>query len=200
MRRPYHGDGLPAGRGVALPVSSGRQPLSLVAVCRTRGTPRGSPAEAGGVNHSQIRSARPRTGTTELVLVSDARRLMLSFRTILRVGKVTTLHRWLARAHATNIPALHRFVRTLRRDLPAVEGAVREAWSNGPVEGHQSPENAAAADVRARRCRTLAHSPVARAVGEPLATTIVLSLKSVGNRTTWAFDHRCHHAEIAGKC
>ena len=32
--------------------------------------------------------------------------------------------------------ALQRFVRTLRRDLSAVEGAVRERWSNGPVEGH----------------------------------------------------------------
>jgi transposase len=64
------------------------------------------------------------------------RRLVLSFRTILRAGKVTTLHRWLARAHTTNIVALQCFVRTLRRDLSAVEGAVRERWSNGPVEGH----------------------------------------------------------------
>ena len=30
----------------------------------------------------------------------------------------------------------NRFVRTLRQDLSAVEGAVRERWSNGPVEGH----------------------------------------------------------------
>jgi hypothetical protein len=35
-------------------------------------------------------------------------------------------HRWLARAQATNIVALQRFVRTLRCDLGAVEGAVRE--------------------------------------------------------------------------
>lgn len=64
------------------------------------------------------------------------RRLVLSFRTTLRVGTVATLHRWLVRAHATNIVALQRFVETLRRDLSAVEGAVREPWSNGPVEGH----------------------------------------------------------------
>ena len=64
------------------------------------------------------------------------RRLVLSFRTILHVGKVATLRRWLARAHATDIDALQRFVRTLRQDLGAVEGAVREPWSNGPVEGH----------------------------------------------------------------
>ena len=52
------------------------------------------------------------------------------------MGKVATLHRWLTRAHATNIHALQRFVRTLRQDLGAVEGAVTEPWSNGPVEGH----------------------------------------------------------------
>jgi transposase len=64
------------------------------------------------------------------------RRLMLSFRTILRVGKVPTLHQWMARATATEIDALQRFVRKLRQDLSAVEGAVTERWSNGPVEGH----------------------------------------------------------------
>jgi transposase len=64
------------------------------------------------------------------------RRLVMSFRTILRDGKVATLHHWLARAQATDIHALQRFVRTLRLDLSAVEGAVTEPWSNGPVEGH----------------------------------------------------------------
>jgi hypothetical protein len=34
------------------------------------------------------------------------RRLVLSFRTILRVGTVPTLHRWLDRAQATEIHAL----------------------------------------------------------------------------------------------
>jgi transposase len=64
------------------------------------------------------------------------RQLVLSFRTILRVGKVETLHRWLARAQATSILPLQRFVKRLRRDLEAVEGAVTQVWSNGPVEGH----------------------------------------------------------------
>jgi transposase len=61
---------------------------------------------------------------------------MLSFRTILHVGKVRTLHRWMARATATEIDAMQRFVRKLRQDLGAVEGAVTERWSNGKVEGH----------------------------------------------------------------
>jgi transposase len=64
------------------------------------------------------------------------RRLVLSFRTVVRVGKVTTLHQWMARATATEIDALQRFVRKLRQDLGAVEGAIVEPWSNGPVEGH----------------------------------------------------------------
>jgi transposase len=36
----------------------------------------------------------------------------------------------------TGIHALERFVRTLKQDLSAVEAAVTEPWSNGPVEGH----------------------------------------------------------------
>jgi transposase len=31
---------------------------------------------------------------------------------------------------------MQRFVRKLRHDLGAVEGAVAERWSNGSVEGH----------------------------------------------------------------
>lgn len=64
------------------------------------------------------------------------RGLVLSFRTILRVGHVPTLHRWLDRAQDAHIHTLQRFVRKLRHDLSAVEGAVVEPWSNGPVEGH----------------------------------------------------------------
>ena len=64
------------------------------------------------------------------------RRLFMSFRTILRRGSVATLHGWMARAAASEIDALQRFVRTLQKDLSAVEGAVTEHWSNGPVEGH----------------------------------------------------------------
>jgi transposase len=58
-----------------------------------------------------------------------------SFRAILRGGKVTTLHRWMEEVRKTGIYSLVRFVRTLKQDLSAVETAVREPWSNGPVEG-----------------------------------------------------------------
>ena len=48
---------------------------------------------------------------------------------------VATLHRWMEEARKTGIHSLVRFVRTLKQDLSAVESAVREPWSNGPVEG-----------------------------------------------------------------
>ena len=54
---------------------------------------------------------------------------------ILRGGKVTTLHRWMEQARKTGIHSLVHFVRTLKQDLSAVEAAVSEPWSNGPVEG-----------------------------------------------------------------
>ncbi len=38
-------------------------------------------------------------------------------------------------ARKTGIHSLVRFVRTLKQDLSAVESAVSEPWSNGPVEG-----------------------------------------------------------------
>ena len=63
------------------------------------------------------------------------RELVLGFRTILRVGKLATLQSWMGRAQKTGIHALDRFVRTLKQDLRAVEAAVTEPWSNGPVEG-----------------------------------------------------------------
>lgn len=57
------------------------------------------------------------------------------FRSLLCRGKVTTLHRWSEEARRAGIDSLVRFVRTVRQDLSAVESAVRESWSNGPVEG-----------------------------------------------------------------
>ena len=63
------------------------------------------------------------------------RKLVLGFRTILRVGKLATLHGWMEQALKTGIHPLQRFVSTLKQDIGAVEAAVTEQWSNGPVEG-----------------------------------------------------------------
>jgi transposase len=38
----------------------------------------------------------------------------------------------------SGIYGIQRFVHTLKQDLSAVEAAVEEAWSNGPVEGNIS--------------------------------------------------------------
>ena len=64
------------------------------------------------------------------------RHLVLSFRSILCGGKVASMQRWAEEAEAAGIEAMSRFVRTLKRDWAAVENAVEQAWSNGPVEGH----------------------------------------------------------------
>jgi transposase len=42
----------------------------------------------------------------------------------------------LKKADASGIYSMQRFVRTLKQDQSAVEAAVEQTWSNGPVEGH----------------------------------------------------------------
>jgi transposase len=64
------------------------------------------------------------------------RHLVLSFRSILPGGKVASLKRWIEKAEASGIEGMRRFVRQLKKDMEAVENAVKEVWSNGPVEGH----------------------------------------------------------------
>jgi hypothetical protein len=64
------------------------------------------------------------------------RSLVLSFRTILRTGKIKTLHAWMKKADASGIYRMQRFVRRLKQDQSAVEAAIEQSWSNGQVEGH----------------------------------------------------------------
>ena len=66
------------------------------------------------------------------------RSLVMGFRTILRTGSIETLHDWMNRATNSGIYGMQRFVRRLKQDQSAVEAAVKETWSNGPVEGHIS--------------------------------------------------------------
>ena len=75
------------------------------------------------------------------------RKLMMSFRAILKQPKlkpskkkrtprtVTALHRWMDRARVSGIALIRNFEQLLQRDILAVEAAVTEKWSNGPVEG-----------------------------------------------------------------
>jgi transposase len=64
------------------------------------------------------------------------RHLVLSFRSILCGGRVSSMRCWIAEAEAAGITAISTFVRQLKKDQVAVENAVRHDWSNGPVEGH----------------------------------------------------------------
>ncbi len=67
---------------------------------------------------------------------STMRHLVLSFRSILCGGKVSSLERWAEKAEAAGLGAIRGFVRQLKRDWAAAENAVKHVWSNGPVEGH----------------------------------------------------------------
>jgi transposase len=64
------------------------------------------------------------------------RHLVLSFRGILCNGKVSSLRKWMTKAEEAGIGVIRAFVRQLKRDMAAVENAVEQVWSNGPVEGH----------------------------------------------------------------
>jgi transposase len=66
------------------------------------------------------------------------RSLVMGFRTILRIGKIETLHNWMKKANDSGIYGMQRFVHRLKQDQSAVEAAVEETWSNGPVEGQIS--------------------------------------------------------------
>jgi hypothetical protein len=64
------------------------------------------------------------------------RRMVMEFRNIVRHGRTDALEGWLRKARDSDIYSFGRFAKTLRRDLDAVQNALREPFSNGPVEGH----------------------------------------------------------------
>ena len=49
---------------------------------------------------------------------------------------MSSLRRWAAKAEASAIEVIVRFVRQLKKDWTAVENAVEQVWGNGPTEGH----------------------------------------------------------------
>ncbi|WP_309230843.1 transposase [Nocardia sp. SYP-A9097] len=59
-----------------------------------------------------------------------------AFATIMRHLRGRELEHWMKAVDAHNFPALHSFVRGLRRDLDAVTAGLTLPWSSGPVEGH----------------------------------------------------------------
>jgi transposase len=60
--------------------------------------------------------------------------LVRHFGTLVRHRCGRALAAWVRAAEASGIPALAQFARSLRQDWAAVQAAVREPWSQGPVE------------------------------------------------------------------
>jgi transposase len=63
------------------------------------------------------------------------RRLAMRFRGTLRSKDIQKFDIWLNDAQQSGIYAIHRFARTMRRDIDAVRNALTEGWSNGQTEG-----------------------------------------------------------------
>ena len=68
--------------------------------------------------------------------LSAALGLADEFAALIRKHSDSTLTAWLAKAEASSCPEMRRFGEGIRRDEPAVQVAMNERWSNGPVEGH----------------------------------------------------------------
>ena len=74
-----------------------------------------------------------RSGCDEL---ASALGLADEFANLLRKRSSGTLSDWLMKGEASSCPEIRGFAEGIRRDEPAVQNAVTEPWSNGPVEGH----------------------------------------------------------------
>jgi transposase len=61
--------------------------------------------------------------------------LARQFLQIVRERQPEELDPWIERAEKTTAPELRRFAAGLKRDYAAVQAALEEPWSNGPVEG-----------------------------------------------------------------
>ncbi|MCP2275737.1 transposase [Nocardia amikacinitolerans] len=59
-----------------------------------------------------------------------------AFAEIMTQRRGRDLERWMAAVDADDQPALHSFVRGLRRDQDAVTAGLTMQWSSGTVEGH----------------------------------------------------------------
>ena len=102
---------------------------------RRRGSsPSSGPAERRNGSLPNRRGSTPSApGAIELAAALD---LADGFAELIRKQSPETLGEWLARGEASSDPDLRRFAEGIRRDEAAVQAAVTETWSNGPVEGH----------------------------------------------------------------
>jgi transposase len=67
--------------------------------------------------------------------IAEAQRLLTAFHAILTKRCSEQLEPWLEQCEQSGISELVGFARGLRRDAPAVRAAMRDDWSQGPIEG-----------------------------------------------------------------
>ncbi|MDX1970727.1 MAG: transposase [Planctomycetaceae bacterium] len=67
--------------------------------------------------------------------MSRALELFVLIGAMIRSASDLSLSDWLTRADASDCAEIQGFARTLRQDEDAVQAAIAEPWSNGPVEG-----------------------------------------------------------------
>jgi transposase len=73
------------------------------------------------------------TGLDEAM--ARALQLFAQFAAMIRGALNLSLVDWLSNAESSDCPEIKGFARTLRQDDEAVQAAIAEPWSNGPVEG-----------------------------------------------------------------
>jgi transposase len=66
----------------------------------------------------------------------EALTLAEEFAAMVRKQSKVSLAEWLGKAAASSCPEMQGFAEGIRQDEAAVGAALREKWSNGPVEGH----------------------------------------------------------------
>ncbi len=66
---------------------------------------------------------------------AEAHHLVLGFQTMLKYGHLHHLSQWIAAAAKSEVYALQRFAKALKRDGDAIRNAIVEPWSSGQVEG-----------------------------------------------------------------
>jgi transposase len=66
---------------------------------------------------------------------AEAHDLVLRFQTMLRYGHLHHLSQWIAAAAKSEVYALQRFAKALKRDRDVIRNAIVEPWSSGQVEG-----------------------------------------------------------------
>ena len=69
-------------------------------------------------------------------LVEKAALLSRRFKQMVTDRQHDKLDEWLQDAVGCGVEALKNFAQGLKRDYDAVENALTQPWSNGPVEGH----------------------------------------------------------------